>query len=110
MFNLRKLTLKHANTELAVAECPQRRQFHININYRLVNFLQRPSLNVIKKLSSESMFYSTFGYAQLAALINASCSQIVAAVGGREGRDQRWRKRVEDGFEGGKEISFLGVR
>lgn len=32
------------------------------------------------------MFYSAFGYAQLAALINASCTPIVAAVAaGRRG-------------------------
>lgn len=31
------------------------------------------------------MFYSTFGYAQLAALINACCTPIVAAAGGRDG-------------------------
>lgn len=31
------------------------------------------------------MYYSVFGYAQLAALIKGSCTAIVAAVVGRDG-------------------------
>lgn len=39
------------------------------------------------------MFYSTFGYAQLAALINISCTATVAAAGGMDGER---RSEVEE--------------
>lgn len=45
------------------------------------------------------MFYSTFGYAQLTALINISCTAIVGAAGGRDGER---RSEVEE-LGGGKD-------
>lgn len=52
------------------------------------------------------MFYSTFGYAQLAALIIASCTPIVAAVGGRDGE----RAEVEEAGGGADEgMDLKGV-
>lgn len=39
------------------------------------------------------MFYAAFGYAQLAALISASCTPVVASVVGRDG-GRGWLKGV----------------
>lgn len=43
------------------------------------------------------MFYSAFGYAQLAALINGSCTSIVAAAGGRDGGRAEGSEVEEEG-------------
>lgn len=54
------------------------------------------------------MFYSTFGYAQLTALINISCTPTVAADGRRERvRGGELGSQVEEGGEGGLEDGWM---
>lgn len=50
------------------------------------------------------MFYSTFGYAQLAALINVCCTPIVVAVGARDrGRAEEIRGGGSGWWGGGRD-------